>query len=418
MSARTPRLLLVFIHGFLGSHESFKDFPNDLKTHLEQSQEGAALFAVDVLCYPAYETRGTNSRQVQKLMDWLVFNGTSTKYSHVYLLAHSMGGLLSADAFRHLYKLQLKKPDSSSLLSRISSSVGSLFSYGPSPAEHSGDDMRVLVNIAGIITFDSPFFGLHKNVALQTALSKAREGAAEVPAAIKAIPTMIPVDVAAPLVEMIPERVNISTGIKDLKIPVSTTSLKDGIKSKLPEPTTAPAEPLLGATNLDLTKMTLGSASVGATLGAGLGGVLAMGVAVTSLDHIVSHWIFLEPLTSSHNTSLERVKILQQEHHSDPKIYFHAFYNVLPRGDRPEHVLEKDHRMLFTQPTPTSETRLFCNLPPTEVESHFSTLPSPLGDEIDAHMNMFDRQIVGGEHYFWLVEHVGSHIVSALQHVL
>lgn len=69
--------------------------------------------------------------------------------------------------------------------------------------------MRFLINISGIISFDSPYFGLHPNVVLKTGLGKAKE----------AVPTQLPKTIpssVAPLAkkavnELIPEKVTLQS---------------------------------------------------------------------------------------------------------------------------------------------------------------------------------------------------------------
>ena len=111
---------------------------------------------------------------MQLLMDFLVLHGTSAKYKNVFLLAHSMGGLLSADAFKYLYKLDDADLEGSpSLASRI---YKSLFTYQKtSSSSHTQDEMRSLINISAILAFDSPYFGLHQNVLTRTGLQKAKD---------------------------------------------------------------------------------------------------------------------------------------------------------------------------------------------------------------------------------------------------
>ena len=134
--------------------------------------------------------------------------GSSVKYKNVFLLAHSMGGILAADAYRYLYKIEPKifQPDhSSSFVSKFKSTLTSFFSYQQSSSDHSGDDMRFLINISGIISFDSPYFGLHPNVVLKTGVLKAKE----------AVPTSIPSSVAPiaknAINQLIPEKVNLNS---------------------------------------------------------------------------------------------------------------------------------------------------------------------------------------------------------------
>ncbi len=138
-----------------------------------------------------------------------MLNGSSAKYKNVFLLAHSMGGLLAADAYRYLYKLEPNIGEQNSLTAKLKSTLSYFFSYQQSSSYHSEDDMRFLINISGIISFDSPYFGLHPNVVLKTGLGKAKE----------AVPTQLPKTIpssVAPLAkkavnELIPEKVTLQS---------------------------------------------------------------------------------------------------------------------------------------------------------------------------------------------------------------
>ncbi|KAJ3002278.1 hypothetical protein HKX48_002400, partial [Thoreauomyces humboldtii] len=105
---RQKKILLVLIHGFLGSEESFFQFPHHLVKHLV-SHHGYAEGQVETRMFPRYDTRGHNARSVQKLIDWLLVYGTTGRYECVLLLAHSMGGLLAADAYQYMYALHKEK---------------------------------------------------------------------------------------------------------------------------------------------------------------------------------------------------------------------------------------------------------------------------------------------------------------------
>ncbi|KAI9364429.1 hypothetical protein DFJ73DRAFT_809378 [Zopfochytrium polystomum] len=105
---RRKRLLLVFVHGFLGSQESFESFPADVVDLLEISSV-VAPGDVDFKVFPKFDTKGNNALAVKKLTDWLLLHATTMQYKSVVLMAHSMGGLLCADAYSLLYRL--KKPE-------------------------------------------------------------------------------------------------------------------------------------------------------------------------------------------------------------------------------------------------------------------------------------------------------------------
>ncbi|KAI8919671.1 hypothetical protein BC831DRAFT_380934, partial [Entophlyctis helioformis] len=96
--------LVVFVHGFLGSEDSFASFPQDLAEALaaatvdQPSLPSLPVGSVDVVAFPRYDTKGNNQRLVQSFMNWLLLHGSSARYEAVILCAHSMGGLLVADA--------------------------------------------------------------------------------------------------------------------------------------------------------------------------------------------------------------------------------------------------------------------------------------------------------------------------------
>ncbi|KAI8908813.1 hypothetical protein DFJ77DRAFT_130141 [Powellomyces hirtus] len=102
------KILIVLIHGFLGSEESFFQFPFHLVEELEKNH-GFDKGQVETRMFPRYDTRGHNARSVQKLIDWLLVYATTGRYESVILLAHSMGGLLAADAYQYMYALHKEK---------------------------------------------------------------------------------------------------------------------------------------------------------------------------------------------------------------------------------------------------------------------------------------------------------------------
>ncbi|KAK3680234.1 hypothetical protein LTR78_000612 [Recurvomyces mirabilis] len=105
MTKRT--LLLVFIHGFKGSANTFGRFPEDLANLLSHSLPKIAVKAVQ---YPPYDTRGDLALCVAKFREWLqnlvieleVENGTRNPMHEpgvrVVLCGHSMGGIVAVEA--------------------------------------------------------------------------------------------------------------------------------------------------------------------------------------------------------------------------------------------------------------------------------------------------------------------------------
>ncbi|KAJ1564947.1 hypothetical protein HK405_013561, partial [Cladochytrium tenue] len=215
-----------FVHGFLGSDESFEEFPQHLVARL--AQDGVLPpDQVEIKIFPRFDTKGNNALAAKRLADWLLLHATTVNYRTVILLAHSMGGLLCADAYALLYRMHIKppeksrsvpsasppEPDNSGWFARSTMVLGAVRSFltrpEPKPASAAkdasdttqrqlGDDIdgdgaddeeyddgedvadedivaseeivvdarsiRALVNVGAIITFDSPFYGLASNV--------------------------------------------------------------------------------------------------------------------------------------------------------------------------------------------------------------------------------------------------------------
>lgn len=330
-----------------------------------------------------------------------------------------MGGLLSADAFKYLYKLDDADLDGTrSLASRI---YKSLFTYQKSSStSHTEDEMRSLVNISAILAFDSPYFGLHQNVITRTGLQKAKDA---VPKELPPISGILGPAINGAVEHLIPNKVlyytiqnTLTLDYKIIKVSlpigtdISTQSLKETLKSNLTasstdgSSSTAHPDPSalldLGPTNLDLRKLTTGSIVVAPVILSTP--AVGMTLAATAADRLVSLSQFLSPLLSSTSSSRARLGHLSRLHQSS-SLYFRAYYNVLGHA-------------LLAHPQPTSACKTFC-IQPLSHTLHFQPLPSPLSDEIDAHMFLFDAQEVGGEHYAWLLDTVAADILAAFTHV-
>jgi hypothetical protein len=385
--------LLVFIHGFMGSGESFLKFPADLSILLNYKGHD-----VETLTYE-YETKGNNQRQVQKLMDYLMFHGSSTKYKSVFLLAHSMGGILALDAYQSLYQIHDK----------------SYFYDHQHP--HTGDDMRVLTRIKGIIAFDSPFFGLANNVILSTGVQKAAGVVKLAPALVKSMDLSLD--------KIVPETINVP--VKGVQVPVSTKWLKDQIfnsSGKLvdkdalsaldtqkiplesmndPKKINVPKLESESATETSLTVVTetkesqwqwshlAGMGALATTALSTLGFMTPMvsSLAISNLDTVQDYSAFLDPLLSKS----KRIEIIIKEH-KEQKVYFRAFYNEL------------------------KDKRTFCSKPSMEEHKEFfDVFESHIEDEIDAHMYMFDLDILGDSKYKNMLDRVSQKVDFAIQSI-
>ncbi len=84
-----PHRVAIFVHGFWGSDESWQQFPNLMKDDPEL--EGLRV------CVASYPT-GVIGRKpsIKKIGDWLISEVVQRyeKYDEIYLIGHSMGGLV------------------------------------------------------------------------------------------------------------------------------------------------------------------------------------------------------------------------------------------------------------------------------------------------------------------------------------
>ncbi|KAI8850032.1 hypothetical protein BC829DRAFT_171254 [Chytridium lagenaria] len=144
--------LLVFIHGFLGSKESFRRFPLDLNEYVKAEggigtrsffSKSASPSTFDIETY-GYSTTGSNEERVNELILWLRNRCAASPPAYVVLLAHSMGGLMASDAATQILT--------------ESASTGAKS-----------------IDIRAVLTFDSPFFGLHPRVLTKSGVDRVQK---------------------------------------------------------------------------------------------------------------------------------------------------------------------------------------------------------------------------------------------------
>ncbi|KAJ7672380.1 hypothetical protein DFH06DRAFT_91764 [Mycena polygramma] len=119
---------LVYIHGFQGNDTSFQSFPKDLQEHLAANIPSHLNIKIQTSLYPTYKSRKPIALATQNFLAWLATQPPGP----VILLAHSMGGLLAADA----------ATDSSN--------------YGTPRSRR----------ILGVVAFDVPYLGMHPHVVI------------------------------------------------------------------------------------------------------------------------------------------------------------------------------------------------------------------------------------------------------------
>ncbi|CAI7647680.1 unnamed protein product [Penicillium pancosmium] len=159
-SQKRKTLLFVFIHGFKGDDDTFARFPGDIRTLLGSH---LSTLNIEVAIYPKYETKGDLKESVAKLREWLqntvidleVANETPSPTVdpsvHVFLVGHSMGGILAAETLLLLANEQpiRSKPDETAQ-SREEPIIE--------------PDTFMFPHIQGVLAFDTPFLGIAPGV--------------------------------------------------------------------------------------------------------------------------------------------------------------------------------------------------------------------------------------------------------------
>ncbi|KAM0722341.1 hypothetical protein Q7P37_001782 [Cladosporium fusiforme] len=177
-------LLLVFVHGFKGSDNTFGKFPQDLRALLS-----SALPELDILSiqYPRYETRGDLRECVSRFKEWLqnkvidleVANQTPSPTVdpsvRVILIGHSMGGIVAAETLLSIARDEPVRPgasnDPTEAASRpqtprprgapTSSDKEDRASSAP-PQGHSS--AMFFPYVQAVLAFDTPFLGISPGV--------------------------------------------------------------------------------------------------------------------------------------------------------------------------------------------------------------------------------------------------------------
>ncbi|KAF7775923.1 hypothetical protein Agabi119p4_4316 [Agaricus bisporus var. burnettii] len=142
-------VLVIFIHGFKGTDETFGEFPKRLQHILSETIKNVQ---VESIIFPAYETKGELNEAVIRFADWLTTLtverenklGRGAGSAKIVLCGHSMGGFLAADSVLEFVKTL---PDK---------------------------DCPLWPNIIACVTFDTPFLGINPAV-VKNGVTKATE---------------------------------------------------------------------------------------------------------------------------------------------------------------------------------------------------------------------------------------------------
>jgi pimeloyl-ACP methyl ester carboxylesterase len=177
-------LLLVFIHGFKGSDNTFNDFPKDIRALLS-----TALPHIDVLTiqYPRYETRGDLRECVTRFKEWLenkvidlevasrTPSPTVDPSVRVVLVGHSMGGIVAAETLLSIARDEPVRPGAGNDPNDAASRPQSPRSKdGLNPPDHEeratsappeGHSSALFFPyVQAVLAFDTPFLGISPGV--------------------------------------------------------------------------------------------------------------------------------------------------------------------------------------------------------------------------------------------------------------
>jgi len=90
---RKRKLLVIYIHGFIGNDGSFRSFPSHVHSCLKARL--AATHEIYTKIYPRYKTYNAFHLARDKFSEWLLAHETLD--TDIILVGHSMGGLLAAE---------------------------------------------------------------------------------------------------------------------------------------------------------------------------------------------------------------------------------------------------------------------------------------------------------------------------------
>ncbi|KAI3324457.1 hypothetical protein HD806DRAFT_534759 [Xylariaceae sp. AK1471] len=152
-----PRtLLLCFLHGFKGDDDTFRTFPDDLKTQVAKQLPNDN---VESVVYPKYETKGELGQCSASFLSWLKERVMDVRKARcekpwppndrdvgVILVAHSMGGFVASDTLFLILNERLAD-------------------------EEKEKTAPIFPLIQGVLTFDTPFNGLARPMFVYGAFS-------------------------------------------------------------------------------------------------------------------------------------------------------------------------------------------------------------------------------------------------------
>ncbi|KAI1813473.1 hypothetical protein GGS20DRAFT_478373 [Poronia punctata] len=163
-------LILCFLHGFKGSDNTFRTFPEDLKERVSAQLPDDDV--VESIVYPKYETKGELGQCSVAFLSWLkerVMDVRKVRCEKpwppndrdvgVILVAHSMGGFVASDTLFLILNAKLEQDEEKKKEGK-----------GESEADEN-KDAPIFPLIQGILAFDTPYNGLARPMFVYGAFS-------------------------------------------------------------------------------------------------------------------------------------------------------------------------------------------------------------------------------------------------------
>ncbi|OMJ26452.1 hypothetical protein AYI70_g162 [Smittium culicis] len=434
-------ILAIFVHGFMGSTDSFCDFPQKVQEILSAIHKDKI---VECIVYPTYQTKNELAEAVTLLKNWILDliderhkklyskqkandSNAIPKKINIILCGHSMGGLLISDVAIDLFPtLEFFNATSEEYHSANKKGNSKNSNLPPSkPVFANGG----LTKIVGILAYDSPFFGIsHESISL-TFLSKAGEIGNQINTS-----RSLGAGILGGLTSIL------GTNIKNTPKPQNETSSSwfnifnttsnrsdnDSTKSDGYTNETSPKPSFFGSSSEKIPKersskrqkskkgedYEKGTSSIGYMLTAGA--VAAAGLAVAAYYHkdkisegsqfLNDHLCFVSSLYNKEelNSRVEKLCLYSSSYINGkpkPMIFgFHCFYNSIrnkpsAKASLFDSMLNKKFIELpktIKISDKTDAVKNFIELPTCDF---FTPLVSDLPDEISSHVSMFDSNV-------------------------
>ncbi|OLY83341.1 hypothetical protein AYI68_g2523 [Smittium mucronatum] len=429
-------VLIIFVHGFMGSTDSFCDFPERLQAILSAIHTDKT---IECIVYPTYKTRNELVEAVQLLKDWILdfaetkhkeeAIGTSNskkiipKKINIVLVGHSMGGLLISDAaIQILPILDFFNSQSKEYIKNLNDNGIDETPESKPIFAHGG-----LTKIVGVLAFDSPFFGINHQSLSLTALSKVNEVGGHIELT-KNISAGIFGDLSSfwtsgeslesrgiknekksqnsSFLDFFNSGLNLYPGNKEkggVSSPViSRSSTNSGKSSKNPD--SSQSRKYQNSTEYESSNLGVGVAlATGAIAAAGLAAVAYFNQDKISsaTNYLNEHLCFVSSLYKRDELWARMEKICSYasnciNNKPKPVVFgFHCFYNLIKVdiSKNPSSLITIENKKFIELPNSIKVSDESGLSEQVSIDEFFTPIISDMSDEVSSHTNMFDTSV-------------------------